>query len=81
MLGYSTVTTKGQVTIPVSIRNALNLAPSVRVMIVQRGNDVIVQRAPDITSLRGSVTPRTKPENFDEMRRQFIKHLGTRTHQ
>lgn len=81
MLGYSTVTTKGQVTIPVLIRNALNLTPSARVMIMQRGSEVIVKFAPDITALRGSVTPRTKPENFGAMRRQFIAYLGTRTHQ
>lgn len=32
----------------------------------------------NITTLRGSVTPRTKPENFKAMRRAFVDYLSTK---
>lgn len=35
----------------------------------------------NLTALRDSVTPKTRPENFKAMRRRFIEYLGTRHHQ
>lgn len=80
MIGYSTVTQKGQVTIPSSIRRALELNPKARVVILHQEDGALIKLAPDIAALRGSVNPRTKPENFRAMRRAFIDYLSTKHH-
>ncbi|MBM3216238.1 AbrB/MazE/SpoVT family DNA-binding domain-containing protein [Candidatus Poribacteria bacterium] len=65
------LTAKGQVTIPKEIRDLLELGTGDRVPFVQRGNVVVVVPLKQtLTDLRGSVTPRNQPEDFDEVRRQ-----------
>lgn len=78
MIGYSTVTQKGQVTIPVSIRQFAGIAVRQRVMIAADQDGVKIKPAPDIMSLYGSVAPRSRPENFPAMRKKFINYLSTR---
>lgn len=78
MIGYSTITQKGQVTIPASIRAALGLQPRQRVMITNDATGARIQPSPDIFSLMGSVKPRKRPEDFKKMRAAFIHYLGTR---
>ena len=78
MIGYSVVNTKGQVTIPAMIRKSLRVEPGVRVVVTKIGDGVMVKQVPDIFSLRGSVTPRTRPEDFKAMRKKFIEYLGSR---
>lgn len=79
-MGYSTITQKGQVTIPAPIRKSLGLHPRQQVMITQDDSGVRVQPSPDIFSLMGSVNPRKRPEDFKKMRKAFIRYLGTRGH-
>jgi antitoxin PrlF len=74
------VTRKGQITIPAEIRKALG---------IQVGDTVAVSLAEDQTAMArlvragsvaertfGAVTPRRKPEDLKELRRQFIESLG-----
>jgi len=51
----STVTQKGQVTIPKQIRNALQLKTNDKVIFVRRGDSIILKPVKDILSLRGVV--------------------------
>lgn len=79
-MGYSTITQKGQVTIPAAIRAALGLQPRQRVVITRDDTGVNIRPSPDIFSLLGSIKPRSRPENFRKMRQAFIRYLGTRKH-
>lgn len=66
----STLTSKGQVTIPKEIREALGLKEHDRVNFVKRGSDILIKPIKgNILDLRGSVKPRKRPENFEEIRK------------
>ena len=67
--GESTMTTKGQVTIPAEIRTELGLKPSDRVRFDLR--DGVLTIAPATSRIRrhfGSVTPRNRPEDWRGIR-------------
>ena len=51
----STITQKGQVTIPKQIRNVLNLKTNDQVVFVRRGNDIVIKPVRDILDLRGTI--------------------------
>lgn len=78
MIGYSVVNTKGQVTIPAPMRRSLLVEPGETVVITKVADAVMIKPVPDVFSLRGSVKPRTRPENFKAMRKNFIEYLGSR---
>lgn len=66
----STLTSKGQVTIPKEIREALGLKEHDKVSFIQRGGNVLIKPIKgDILDLRGSVKPKRRPENFEEIRK------------
>lgn len=77
MIGYSTITQKGQVTIPVSIREVLGLQPRQRVMIIKDADGARIKPARDFFSLFGSVKTKKKM-NIRAMRKSFIGYLGSR---
>jgi AbrB family looped-hinge helix DNA binding protein len=63
----STITAKGQITIPADIRRHLGVEINDRVTFVVEGDHVRLQ--PDrysVASAYGSVAPLARPENFDE---------------
>ncbi len=51
----STVTTKGQVTIPKPIRDALGIGPNDRVAFIREGERVLLQPLRTLKALRGVV--------------------------
>lgn len=66
----STLTSKGQVTIPKEIREELGLKEHDRVNFVKRGSDILIKPIKgNILDLRGSVQPGKRPEDFEEVRR------------
>jgi antitoxin PrlF len=75
----STLTRKGQVTIPKEIRESLGLEEGDRVFFVQRGNEVVLKVLQGtILDLKGSVSV-PSPQDFDEVRRKVKKKVGRRT--
>lgn len=73
----STITQKGQITIPKKIRDALNLKTNDQVIFVRRGDLIIVKPVRDILSLRGSI----KVKNFQDystIRKQVKKDISRR---
>jgi len=65
----STVTTKGQVTIPKPIRDALGIVPNDRVAFIREGERVLLQPLRTLKAFRGAV--KTKgPISFIEERAQ-----------
>lgn len=70
MLATTEVTQRGQVTIPIEIRNALNLKTGTKVLIAQSGQFLLfipskTVRKSDIMSLYGSLTPQGKKIDID----------------
>ncbi len=78
MIGYSVVNMKGQVTIPAAIRKSLQVEPGETVVVTKVADAVVIKPMPDVFSLRGSVTPRKRPEDFKAMRKDFRAYLGSR---
>lgn len=75
----SSLTSKWQVTIPKEIRKALGLKECDKVAFIRKGDEVILKPIKgDILELRGSVKPRTKPENFEEIRKTVKKKIAER---
>lgn len=62
----TTVTQKGQVTIPKSIRQALGVVPGQKVAFERKNHQIIVKTAVDFFSLKGSLKSK-KPFNMKAM--------------
>ena len=79
MIG-SKLTSRGQTTIPKPIREYLGLEPGDRVLFVLKESEVVLQPVRDtLLDLRGSVEPRRRPEDFDEVRAEVRKRLSKRS--
>lgn len=75
-----TITTKGQVTIPVEIRRALDMNPVDKV--VFRVADDTIELQPAAISLErtfGAVQPQNRPEDFDALRDTAVDEHVKRT--
>lgn len=78
MIGYSTVTQKGQITVPANIREELGLLPRQKVVIIKQGDSALVKPVVNFYSLRGSIKPKRRPEDLKRMRKNFIDYLARR---
>jgi AbrB family looped-hinge helix DNA binding protein len=69
------MTRKGQVTIPKEIRKALGLKEHDKIIFSVKDNGEITLRPlrGSVLDLRGTVKPRQRPEDFDEMKEKVIK--------
>ncbi|HLH60208.1 MAG TPA: AbrB/MazE/SpoVT family DNA-binding domain-containing protein [Ktedonobacteraceae bacterium] len=78
MRDYETsVTEKGQVTIPQEIRRIMGLQPHDKVRFEVDGETIKISRAPSkLLELFGSVTPINRPEDFQKMREEFEKGVA-----
>jgi antitoxin PrlF len=68
----SRVTTKGQITIPKAVREALGLVEGDSVVFRVEGNRAVLARTPDLLDLAGAVPvpARKRGVAWDEVRRQ-----------
>ncbi len=68
-MSISTLTKKGQVTIPKEIRNILGIKEHDKVMFIKKDGDIIVKHiSGDIFDLRGSLKQRKETEDFEKIR-------------
>lgn len=68
----TTLTRKGQVTIPQEIRNRLGLKPKDKVVFEIEGDAARIRRAPSkVLRWYGAVSPAEKPEDFHRVREDF----------
>jgi len=75
---YSTsITQKGQVTIPVLIRKKLGLKTGQKVVFRDRGKDVIIEPIPDFLDLMGSLKTKKKYDK-EKARKAIGDYLGRR---
>ncbi len=73
----TSVTEKGQVTIPQEIRRIMGLQPRDKVRFKVEGDEVKISRASSkLLQWFGSVTPRNKPEDFEKIREEFEKEVA-----
>jgi len=76
-MSMSTLTRKGQTTIPKDIRNFLKLEPEDRILYLVEGDRVILKPLKgDILDLRGSVPSQKKPIDFVKLRRETKKKVS-----
>lgn len=73
----SVLTSKGQTTIPKEIRQFLGLKPKDRLFyLIEDGKVILKPLHGDILELRGSVSPRQRPEDFDAIRSATLKTVA-----
>ncbi len=73
----TSVTEKGQVTIPQEIRRIMGLQPRDKVRFEVDGDVIKISRASSkLLQWFGSVTPRNKPEDFQKTREEFEKGVA-----
>ena len=73
------LTSKGQMTIPKEVRNALNLKPREKVIIVVEGNQAVIKPLKsNILDIGGSVRipDKEKPVNFHKVRGEVEKRIA-----
>jgi len=78
MIGYSSVTQKGQVTIPIGMREFFGIKKGDSVTFIKEKDGIKIKQKDDFFSLFGSIEPKSRPENFKKMRKNFIKYLSNR---
>jgi len=75
----STITRKGQTTIPKEIRILLKLKPNDKIFYIIEGEKVVLKPLQgDILDLRGSVPAKDKSSDFDEIIDSTKKKVSTR---
>ncbi len=74
------ITSKGQITVPKSVRDALRLAPGDRVLFRIERNRAVLARTPDFLELAGSVEvpPAARGLSWSEIRRRTASDLAKR---
>jgi AbrB family looped-hinge helix DNA binding protein len=76
-MSESIITRKGQITIPKEIRDQLNAKEGQKVAFFVRGEEVVLKVVKgSILDLKGSVKPRSRPEDFDGIRRSVRKAVS-----
>ena len=76
---FSTLTRKGQITIPKPLRDQLGLHLGDRITFHLRGEEIILKPVQQtILELEGSVQPKGKPEDFGDIRKKVAAMLGTK---
>ena len=76
----TTLTQKGQVTIPQEIRVRLGLKPRDKVIFELEGEVARIKKAPSkVLRWYGAVTPKEKPEDFQKIRAGFEEAAAEET--
>lgn len=73
----TTVTSKGQVTIPGELRRALNIRPKDKLAFELVDGEIRLRPAKSVVEATyGTVTPISKPEDFRKQRRDFEEEMA-----
>lgn len=72
----STITTKGQVTLPVKLRKKLGVKPADRIIFVQKNGDILIQKITPLNTLFGSLAnPKVVPLTTEQMNSLIEKKM------
>lgn len=74
----ATVTSKGQITIPVGVRKELGISPGDRVEFArtEEGRFEIVAATRSVTALKGSIPKPPRPVSVEDMNRAIRQRAG-----
>ncbi|BCX89422.1 antitoxin PrlF [Methylomarinovum tepidoasis] len=72
----SILTSKGQVTIPKSIRDALKMAPGDKIEFILRDGEVILVPLRSVRSLKGMLPAPERPVSLEEMEQAVEQGRG-----
>jgi AbrB family looped-hinge helix DNA binding protein len=73
----TTITSKGQVTIPVEVRKALKLKPKDKVLFELEGGIAKITPVPSkLIAGFGAVSAKSRPEEFSRLRARFEKDVA-----
>jgi len=72
----STLTTKGQITIPKRIREFLHINPKDKIAFEIEHDEVKIKHALSVESTFGIVKPTYRPENFKKIRESVEKAIA-----
>lgn len=73
----TSMTKKGQVTIPIEVRKALGLTPRDRVVFEIRGKEARIRPvSSDLLAGFGAVQPKERPEDFERMRKEMPEEVA-----
>lgn len=74
----ATVTSKGQITIPKEVRDALGVEAGDRVEFVETGKGVfeVVAASRDVRELKGLIGKPARPVSVEDMRRAVARRAG-----
>jgi AbrB family looped-hinge helix DNA binding protein len=77
-MAMATVTSKGQITIPKEVRDALGVGTGDRVEFIETGKGVyeIVAAAKDVSELKGMIPRPRKPVSVEDMRKAVARRAG-----
>jgi len=79
MVMRSTITSKGQTTIPNQIRKQMDLKPGDGLVYRIEGNEILVRPVKgNLLDAYGTVKPKQRPEDFAERRRQARKRRAVK---
>lgn len=73
------LTKKGQVTIPKEIRDFLRLKERDKILFIEQGGIVVLKPIKgNVLDLKGSVSPRHQPEDFNAIRERVKRTIAAR---
>lgn len=73
-MALSTVSSKGQITLPAKIRASLGINSKDKIQIIMRDNEIILKPVKSFRDLRGSI-PFKKGDSRKEMAEAVAKHV------
>lgn len=77
IMTYSTVTSKGQVTIPKAVRERMGITEGSRLVFVDDGDRILVYRIePDLESLYGAVKHEGPPIDFKRLKEEVAVEIA-----
>ena len=76
-MAYSTVTSKGQVTIPKSLRKRMGIAEGSKLLFIDDGDRILVYKvSSDLESVYGAVKHEGPPIDFNEVRDRVAQEMA-----
>ena len=71
----STLTSKGQATIPAPIRRRFGIEPGQKIFFEEKNGDIVIKPHIDISELRGSLKPKVKVKYSDKRANEAIGRM------
>jgi AbrB family looped-hinge helix DNA binding protein len=74
-VAISTISTKGQITLPAEMRRKLKIKPKDRVILEMAGDSILIKKAHDFFELEGFLGPaKSAEEEREQMQRAVARH-------